>query len=67
MDSVAYNSKIQVFNATFNGVRDIIEHGLKGFPKEGVYVGVDTSVILALIVCLIWGGIKRQNNSSLAA
>ena len=41
MDSVAYSSKIQVFNTTFNGVRDIIEHGLNGFPKEGVYVGVD--------------------------
>lgn len=41
MKSIASNSKIQVFSATFNGVHDIIEHGLKDFPKEGVYVGVD--------------------------
>lgn len=33
---------IEVLGASFNGVKDMIEHARKRMPKDGVYVGEDS-------------------------
>lgn len=36
------NETIEVLGASFNGVKDMIEHARKRIPKDGVYVGEDS-------------------------
>ena len=36
------NETIEVLGASFNGVKDMIEHARKHIPKDGVYVGEDS-------------------------
>ena len=36
------NETIEVLGASFNGVKDMIEHARKRKPKDGVYVGEDS-------------------------
>ena len=36
------NETIVVLGASFNGVKEMIEHARKRMPKEGVYVGEDS-------------------------
>lgn len=36
------NETIVVMGASFNGVKDMIEHARKRMPKNGVYVGEDS-------------------------
>lgn len=36
------NETIEVLGASFDGVKDMIEHARKGMPKDGVYVGEDS-------------------------
>ena len=38
------NETIQVLGASFNGVKDMIEHARKRMPKDGVYVGEDSQL-----------------------
>ena len=38
------NETIVVLGASFNGVKEIIEHARKRMPKDGVYVGEDSKV-----------------------
>lgn len=36
------NETIEVLGASFDGVKDMIEHAWKNIPKNGVYVGEDS-------------------------
>ena len=36
------NETIKVMGASFNGVKEMIEHARKRIPKDGVYVGEDS-------------------------
>ena len=36
------NETIEVLGASFNGVKDMIEHARKRIPKDGVFVGEDS-------------------------
>lgn len=38
------NETIEVMGASFNGVKDMIEHARKSVPKNGVYVGEDSKL-----------------------
>ena len=38
------NETIEVLGASFNGVKDMIEHARKRIPKDGVYVGEDSEL-----------------------
>ena len=38
------NETIVVLGASFNGVKDMIEHARKRIPKNGVYVGEDSQL-----------------------
>ena len=38
------NETIQVLGASFNGVKEMIEHARKRMPKDGVYVGEDSQL-----------------------
>ena len=38
------NETIVVLGASFNGVKDMIEHARKRIPKAGVYVGEDSQL-----------------------
>ena len=42
MKQLKNNVTIKVLGASFNGVKDMIEHAWKKIPKNGVYVGVDS-------------------------
>lgn len=42
MTTVDCNAKLTVLGVTFANVRDIINHAVKGLPKDGVYVGEDS-------------------------
>ena len=42
MKRLKNNGTIKVLGASFNGVKDMIEHAWKKIPKNGVYVGVDS-------------------------
>ena len=38
------NETIKVLGASFNGVKEMIEHARKRIPKDGVYVGEDSQL-----------------------
>ena len=38
------NETIEVMGASFDGVKDMIEHARKKTPKDGVYVGEDSKL-----------------------
>ena len=38
------NETTEVLGASFNGVKDMIEHARKRIPKDGVYVGEDSEL-----------------------
>lgn len=38
------NETIEVLGASFNGVKEMIEHARKRMPKDGVYVGEDSQL-----------------------
>jgi len=42
MKRLKNNETIVVLGASFNGVKDMIEHARKRMPKDGVYVGEDS-------------------------
>lgn len=44
MKRLKNNEAIEVLGATFNGVKDMIEHARKRIPKDGVYVGTDSQL-----------------------
>lgn len=44
MKKVKNNETIVVLGASFNGVKDMIEHARKRIPKDGVYVGEDSEL-----------------------
>ena len=44
MKRLKNNETIVVLGASFNGVKDMIEHARKRIPKDGVYVGEDSEL-----------------------
>ena len=44
MKRLKNNETIVVMGASFNGVKDMIEHARKRMPKDGVYVGEDSQL-----------------------
>ena len=44
MKRLKNNETIEVLGASFNGVKDMIEHARKRMPKDGVYVGEDSQL-----------------------
>ena len=44
MKRLKNNETIQVLGASFNGVKEMIEHARKRMPKDGVYVGEDSQL-----------------------
>ena len=44
MKRLKNNETIVVLGASFNGVKDMIEHARKRIPKNGVYVGEDSQL-----------------------
>ena len=59
------NETIEVLGASFNGVKEMIEHARKRMPKDGVYVGEDSQLALtARTICMrivilpIWFSLK---------
>ena len=44
MKQVKNNETIEVLGASFNGVKDMIEHARTRIPKDGVYVGEDSQL-----------------------
>ena len=42
MKRLKNNETIEVLGASFNGVKDMIEHARKRIPKDGVFVGEDS-------------------------
>ena len=44
MKQLKNNETIEVLGASFNGVKDMIEHASKRIPKAGVYVGEDSQL-----------------------
>ena len=44
MKQLKNNKTIEVLGASFNGVKDMIEHARKRMPKNGVYVGEDSNL-----------------------
>lgn len=44
MKRLKNNETIEVLGASFNGVKDMIEHARKKTPKDGVYVGEDSKL-----------------------
>ena len=44
MKKVKNNETIVVLGASFNGVKEMIEHARKRMPKDGVYVGEDSQL-----------------------
>lgn len=44
MKRLKNNETIEVLGASFNGVKDMIEHARMRMPKDGVYVGEDSQL-----------------------
>ena len=44
MKRLKNNETIEVLGASFNGVKEMIEHARKRMPKGGVYVGEDSQL-----------------------
>lgn len=44
MRQLKQNETIVVMGASFNGVKDMVEHARKRIPKDGVYVGEDSQL-----------------------
>ena len=44
MKRLKNNETIEVLGASFNGVKEMIEHARKRIPKDGVYVGEDSQL-----------------------
>ena len=44
MNQLKNNETIEALEASFNGLKDMIEHARKRIPKDGVYVGEDSQL-----------------------